>query len=461
MNLLQQIQETPLAPLSGDFEVLKLLPVAIYLTDAEGRITFYNDAAADLWGWRPPLGTEWCGSYRLFRVDGSPLPLAQCPMALALREQRAVVGEEAILERPDGTRIPVLPHPKPIFDASGELTGAVNMMVDVSRQKREEHLEQRLAAIVESSDDAIISKDLGGIIRTWNAGAERLFGYSAKEAVGRHITLLIPEDRLDEEPRIIGKIARGERFEHYETVRRRKDGSLIDVSLTVSPVKDASGRVIGASKIARDITVQKETQSRILMLMREVNHRVKNQYAVILSVIRETNKRTTIPQAFEALVRERIMALARSHDLLVMANWRGATIRELLAAQTEPFALEDDIVVIGPPLVLQPNAVQYLGMAFHELATNSVKHGALSLEAGSVGASWKIIGGNGSERMFSFRWIEKGGPPPQDTGEKGFGTTVLEKVTPMAVGGEATLSFAPDGLMWTLEAPMRHIEAAV
>ena len=378
---------------------------------------------------------------------------------MALRERREVVGEEAILERPDGTRIPFLAHPKPMFDASGEMTGAVNMLVDISRQKRGEDLEERLAAIVESSDDAIVSKDLGGIIRTWNAGAERLFGYSAAEAVGQPITLLIPEERLGEEPTIIGQIARGERVDHYETVRMRKDGSFVDVSLTVSPVKDAAGRVIGASKIARDITAQKETQSRILMLMREVNHRVKNQYAVILSVIRETNKRTTSPETFEAQVRDRIMALARSHDLLVMANWRGATIRELLEAQTEPFAIEDGLVMSGPSLVMQPNAVQYLGMAFHELATNSVKHGAMSVHAGRVTVSWKIVGDARGERMFSLSWTETGGPPARDTGERGFGTTVLEKVAPMAVGGEATLSFAPEGLIWTLEAPMRHIES--
>lgn len=459
MNLVHQIVETPLGPLPGDRDILKLLPVAIYLTNAEGRITFYNDAAAELWGWRPPLGSEWCGSYRLLQVDGSLLPHDRCPMAIALREGREVVGQEAILERPDGTRVPFLPHPKPIRDASGTMVGAVNMLVDLSRQKRDENLEHRLAAIVESSDDAIVSKDLGGIIRTWNAGAERLFGYSAEEAVGQHITLLIPEDRLHEEPRIIGKIMRGERFEHYETVRRRRDGSLVDVSLTVSPVRDASGRVIGASKIARDITAQKETQSRIMMLMREVNHRVKNQYAVILSVIRETNKRTADPEAFEAQVRERIMALARSHDLLVMANWRGATVLELLAAQTEPFALDDGIEMSGPALVMQPNAVQYLGMAFHELATNSVKHGAMSLRSGRVSVSWKVVGGNGGERMFSLSWVENGGPPPSDTGEKGFGTTVLEKVAPMAVGGQAMLRFAPEGLVWTIEAPMRHIEA--
>ena len=147
-----------------------------------------------------------------------------------------------------------IPYPTPLFDASGNLIGAVNMLVDITERKRAEEVAQRLASIVESSDDAILSKDLNGIITSWNQGAERLFGYSADEMIGKSVTLLIPAERQDEEPKILGRIRRGERIEHYETVRLRKDGSLIDISLSVSPIKGAGGKVIGASKIARDIT---------------------------------------------------------------------------------------------------------------------------------------------------------------------------------------------------------------
>jgi PAS domain S-box-containing protein len=124
----------------------------------------------------------------------------------------------------------------------------------------DEETRQRLAAIVESSDDAILSKDLNGIIKSWNSGAQRLFGYTADEAVGRSVTMLIPDDHLDEEPRILERIGRGERVEPYETIRRRKDGSLVDISLTVSPIRDAFGIVVGASKIARDITERKRAE---------------------------------------------------------------------------------------------------------------------------------------------------------------------------------------------------------
>ena len=132
------------------FELLDALPAAVYVTDRKGRITYYNKAAADLWGQRPALGdAEWCGSWKLFWPDGTPLPHAQCPMAIALKEKRAVRGMEAIAERPDGTRVPFIPYPTPLRNAEGEIIGAVNMLVDISERKRSEEIAQRLASIVE------------------------------------------------------------------------------------------------------------------------------------------------------------------------------------------------------------------------------------------------------------------------------------------------------------------------
>ena len=252
-------------------KILDDLPAAIYVTDAHGRITYFNEAAATLWGHRPIIGTsEWCGSWKLFWPDGRALPHGDCPMAIAIKEKRQVRGMEAIAERPDGTRVPFVPHPTPLFDAAGELIGAVNMLIDITDRKRAEEIKQRLAAIVQFSDDAIISKNLQGIIESWNAGAERIFGYTANEAIGQSIEIMILPDRLSEEPKIIGHIRRGERVDHYETVRRRKDGSLINISLTVSPIMDENGAVIGASKIARDITERHRAQEQRELLFREM-----------------------------------------------------------------------------------------------------------------------------------------------------------------------------------------------
>ena len=152
--------------------LVSALPAAIYITDASGRIIFYNEAAAALWGCRPELGkSEFCGSWKLYWADGTPLRHDECPMAMALKQKRPIRGMEAMAERPDGTRIPFIPYPTPLFDASGELIGAVNMLVDITERKRAEEVAQRLAAIVESSDDAILSKNLDGVITSWNRGA--------------------------------------------------------------------------------------------------------------------------------------------------------------------------------------------------------------------------------------------------------------------------------------------------
>jgi PAS domain S-box-containing protein len=152
-------------------------------------------------------------------------------------------------------------------------------------RRQAENASRLLASIVESSDDAVVSKDPNGIVTSWNQAAQRIFGYTAEEMIGRPIATLIPEDRTGEEVLILERIRRGERVDHYETVRQRKDGSLIDVSLTISPVKDESGRVAGASKIVRDITERKETQARHDMLTHEIQHRTKNLFAVVQAVV--------------------------------------------------------------------------------------------------------------------------------------------------------------------------------
>jgi len=187
-------------------------------------------------------------------------------------------------------------------------------------------IEARLAAIIESSFDAVIGKDLNSIITDWNPAAERLFGYTQAEAVGRSITMLIPDNLLDEETDIIRRIRANERVETFETIRVRKDGSRVNVSITVSPIRNADGQVVGASKVARDISPLKQSERRIRLLLREINHRVKNQYAVILAMMRETGRNADSIEEFQNKLGERITALAASHDLLVKSDWSGSTL---------------------------------------------------------------------------------------------------------------------------------------
>ena len=170
---------------------------------------------------------------------------------------------EIIVERPDGKRRHVLPVPRILTNIHGKITGGINSLFDITERKRAEVAAMRLAAVVQSSHDAIAAKTLNGIITDWNQSAERIFGYKPKEIVGKSVLTLIPKDRQEEEQEILKKVRRGESLDHYETVRRRKDGKLIDVSLTISPIKGAKGEIVGVSKIARDITKQKQTERRL------------------------------------------------------------------------------------------------------------------------------------------------------------------------------------------------------
>jgi PAS domain S-box-containing protein len=191
-------------------------------------------------------------------------------MALTLRDRKAYKGLEIVIERPDGNRCAALAYANPIFDDEGELVGAVNVLVDITDRRRADLARARLSAIVDSSDDAIIGKDLNGFIQSWNKAAERLFGYTAEQAVGRHISFLIPGERADEEDQILARLRAGEQVYHFDIVRVRSDGQAIHVALTISPVRDESGRIIGASKIARDITDRKLAEERTYQLLTQL-----------------------------------------------------------------------------------------------------------------------------------------------------------------------------------------------
>jgi PAS domain S-box-containing protein len=417
---------------------LYAFPTAIYTTDAAGRITFFNAAAVEMWGCTPELGSsEFCGSWKLFWPDGTPLPHDECPMAMALKQQRPITGMEAIAERPDGTRVLFLAHPTPLFDDTGLLIGAVNMLLDVS-----ERASQRLASIVESSDDAIISKDTSGIIKTWNRGAERVFGYTAEEAIGQPVTMLIPVERLDEEPEILQRILRGERIDHYETIRKRKDGELIDISITVSPLRNATGRVVGASKIARDITERKRAEAHREMLLGEMKHRVKNTLAMVQAFANQTLR--SVSKEEREKFGGRLRALAGAYELLTSETWNRAEMRRVVEQALEPFPVQR-IVVEGPDCAVNATNASHLTLGLHELATNAVKYGALSNAEGRVQIDWLPEG----QSHVRLTWREIGGPAVPPPERKGFGSTLIELVLE-----NVQLEYAPSGVVCVMSVPV-------
>jgi PAS domain S-box-containing protein len=570
-------------------QLLEALPAAVYTIDAEGRITFFNQAAADLWGCRPELGkSEWCGSWRLYWPDGRPMRHDECPMAVALKEGRPIRGAEAAAERPDGTRVPFLAYPTPLRDRSGALTGAVNTLIDiterksneefaqqlvtivefsddailsedldgiiktwnpgaerlfgytaeevigkpitllipmdrhgeefdilsrirrgeciehyetvrqrkdgslveisvtasplknaegriigaskigrdVTERKRSEHFERRFFSIVESSDDAIVSKDLDGIIRTWNAGAERLFGYTAEEVIGKPITLLIPMDRHDEESDILSGIRRGETIDHYETVRQRKDGSLVEISVTVSPIKNAEGRIIGASKIARDITERKRAQEQQNLLIREMSHRVKNLFAVTSGLVALSARSARTPADLAEAVRERLGALARAHGLTRpgLLNGgeepgQGTTLHALVQTIFAPYVDPDRVkgrgffIITGPCLPIGGNAVTSIALVLHELATNAAKYGALSSLGGYIHIDWSV-----KKDELLLTWKEHGGPSLDGPAEhEGFGSSLVRRLVTGQFGGQLSYDWKPKGLIIRLSMPVERL----
>jgi PAS domain S-box-containing protein len=306
-----------------------------------------------------------------------------------------------------------------------------------------------LASIVEFGDDAIVSKNRDGIITSWNRGAERIFGYLAEEVSGKPITILIPPERHHEEDVILERIRRGDRVDHFETIRRRKDGNLIDMSLTISPVRDANGKVVGASKIARDISERKRSEAQISLLAREAEHRAKNLLANVKAVVHLSQAGT--PDGLKEAIEGRIKALANVHSLFVQSRWRGAELGNLVKQELSPYSHEGEerTRIDGPTVMLKPDVAQAIAMALHELATNAAKYGALSRAKGEVHVKWSFA----ADDRVMLRWTEAAGPPVNPPTHKGFGTDVIGAMIRAHVGGDMRLDWRTEGLVCEIALP--------
>ena len=315
-----------------------------------------------------------------------------------------------------------------------------------------------LAAIVESSEDAIVSKSLQGIITTWNKGAERLFGYTSVEAVGKPITILIPEDRLGEEPAILARIQAGERVSHFETIRRRRDGVLLDISLTISPIRNSEGKIIGASKIARDISERKRAAERQDLLLREMHHRVKNLFAITGSIITLAARTAQTPSELATSMKDRLVALSQAHEMTLPSftgddafQERSTTLFQLLSSLLSPYddGGECRWRIHGDDAPISAEKVTSLALLFHEYATNAVKYGSLSNEGGRLDVKLEARG-----ERFDIAWLEVGGRPPgkAESKDAGFGTR-LEQMIVRSIDADVSREWLPDGLLIKLSIP--------
>jgi PAS domain S-box-containing protein len=323
--------------------------------------------------------------------------------------------------------------------------------------ERPEVIARYLASIVDTSDDAILSKDLNGVIKSWNAAAERLFGYTAAETIGQPIAMLIPADRQDEEPSILKRIRENERIDRFETVRVRKDGSTVQVSVTISPVRAPEGHIVGASKIVRDITKRRTAQERQAFLIRELQHRAQNLFTVIQSVARLSLVEPLSLTEARGVFDGRLRALAQTHQLLADAAFEGAQVSEIVRRELAPFA--DHLSLRGDDILVHTLAAQQFGLTVHELTTNAIKYGALSVPTGRIVVEFDLKRA-ASASTFSFLWKETCGPKVSAPKRKGFGSVILLEGA-QQFAEHVALEYEPDGLRYEARFPLNAIEATV
>ena len=316
-------------PLSASDERYRLMfwsaPVAMYRCDANGVIHEFNQRAVELWGREPRAGDpneRYCGSFKIFAPDGTFMPHDRSPIARVLRGETVTERDaEILVERPDGRRRNVICYPQAMKNVRGDTVGAINYLYDITERKRADIASDLHDAIVTSAEDAIASKTLDGIITSWNARAERMFGYAAAEIVGQSVLLLIPPERRDEEDLILARIRAGQRIEHFETTRVMKDGRPIEVSLTISPVRDGAGNIVGASKIIRDITERRQTER----LLAEQNH-----------LLELTAAGRPLDECLTELTRAVERLQPRTRASVLLADDARASIASILAAGIPP-----------------------------------------------------------------------------------------------------------------------------
>lgn len=416
-------------------------------TDGEGRLVFVNRKFCEIAGYDE---SEILG----MRIEEIIHPDDRSQSAHLFRklvEKGAAFEVEQRYIRKDASQVWVSSSVSPIRSSKGQVRQAAALVLDITERKRAEENVRRLAAIILSSHDAILSTDLDMRIASWNWGAERLYGYKADEVMGQQVTVLVPQDRPGEEAGILERIRRGERVEPHETKRCHKDGRLIDVMLTVSPVRDEHGRIVGASKIAHDISARKEAERLQRILMGELKHRVKNVIATVQAIARQTlgadDGMRPAQETFEA----RLQSFARAHDLLTRESWDGADIGEVIKETLSPYS-RASFDIDGPSLRLSPRVVVAFSLALHELATNAAKYGALSSPAGRVTIGWTVDLKNDSR--LELRWKEQGGPPVTSPTRRGFGSRLIEGVLAAELQGTVNVLYEPAGLLCEVSAPM-------
>lgn len=307
---------------------------------------------------------------------------------------------------------------------------------------------ERLRRLLDSAADyAIVTLDGEGRITGWNEGARAILGYADAEILGRSGEVFFPaEDRA--KGVFVQELCRAveEGRALNERWHLRRDGSRFWASGLMMPLRDGDGAPEGFLNVLRDNTAVRAEEERRALRLAEMGHRVKNVLATVQAIASQTLRHAGVPTAVQETLLQRLMALAGSHDLLIRGGWEGASLTDVVERALSPYGGSDRVMVDGPPARLAADAVEMLNLAFHELATNAAKHGALSVPEGRVEVSWALRRTGRGTRLVEIDWRERDGPPVTPPKRQGFGSRLLERGLAQKVGGTVKLDFRPEGL---------------
>jgi PAS domain S-box-containing protein len=330
---------------------------------------------------------------------------------------------------------------------------ALFLLRDVTERRNAERRmrdsEQRLRLMVENTPLGVITWGTDFTVVGWNPGAERLFGYTEAEARGRHAGFIVPEAARQYVEALWHKLMSNKGGFRASNQNIRKDGELVHCEWYNSPLIGPAGKVLGVASLVEDVTDRRMAQQRQDLMMAELDHRVKNNLAAVISLAEQTGRRASGYREFLDTLMGRLRAMARMHSILAQSRWKGAELRTLVTQTLEAFGSGSvgKVSVQGPDAMLGARATQAMAMALNELATNAVKYGALSSPTGAVAVSWSVTPEPDSRRRLQLRWAESGGPPVTPPERRGFGTELIEGAIAYELRGKARMEFHPEGVV--------------
>ena len=383
-------------------------------------------------------------------------PELKSDVTRVLREM--TVSERTL--RGEGDAPTFLLRMRPYLTIDNVVDGVVLTFVDITESQRHYNEHARLAAIVNSSRDAIFGFSLDERISSWNASAERIFGLLAKQVIGKPLSLLMPPELSAEAKMFFASTDRSLRLPEFEMTWVRPNGESVPLAMSYSPVCDFDGTLFAGKMIARDVTERVRAERHTEMMMAELNHRVKNTLATVQAIAQQTIINAPDLPTFSESFLSRLLALSHTHNLLAQDAWLGASLVGMINNELAPYRRDSDargndahVHLHGDDIHLLPKQALALSMALHELATNAGKYGALSVPEGLVTITWTTRM-KGQRPWLLLLWAETGGPTVKPPTRRGFGSRLIDEGVPYELDGEVTLAFPRNGVTCNIDVPL-------